>query len=106
MSTANEPRGEIVEQFIASLSSMFFLNDFVFRKPSYLTGGQQREVTDLMLVLGQECVFVSIKGTDGEDKATERFRLWVKKKAGQATTNARPELRCRGLTVSVRSAPC
>lgn len=89
MSNADEPRGEIVERFVAGLSSMFFLNDFVFRKPSYLTNGRQREVTDLMLVLGQECIFVSIKGTDGEEKTDERFRLWANKKAKQATKNAR-----------------
>lgn len=39
MSSPNEQRGEFVERFIADLSSMFFLNDFVFRRPSYMTGG-------------------------------------------------------------------
>jgi hypothetical protein len=84
-----EQRGGYVERFIAGLSSMFFLNDFVFQKPSYHTHGHKREVTDLMLVLGQECIFVSVKGTDGEEKAPERFRLWAQKKSGQASTNAR-----------------
>lgn len=84
-----EQRGDYVERFIAGLSSMFFLNDFVFRQPSYQTHGQKREVTDLMLVLGQECMFVSVKGTDGEDKTVDRFRLWAQKKAGQAARNAR-----------------
>jgi hypothetical protein len=89
MSSPTEQRGEFVERFIADLSSMFFLNDFVFRQPSYMTGGQKREVTDLLLVLNQECILVSVKGTDGEEKTPERFHLWVQKKAGQASTNAR-----------------
>jgi hypothetical protein len=89
MSLPNEQRGDFVEQFIADLSSLFFLNDFVFRKPSYITGRQKREVTDLLLVLNQECILVSIKGTDGEEKTHERFHLWVQKKAGQASKNVR-----------------
>lgn len=89
MSSPNEQRGEFVERFIADLSSMFFLNDFVFRRPSYMTVGQKREVSDLLLVLNHECILVSVKGTDGEEKAIERFHLWAQKKAGQASTNAR-----------------
>lgn len=46
MSSPTEQRGDFVERFIAGLSSMFFMNDFVFRKPCYITGGQKREVTD------------------------------------------------------------
>jgi len=89
MSLPNEQRGEFVEQFIANLSSLFFLNDFVFRKPSYITGREKREVTDLLLVLNQGCILVSVKGTDGEDKTHKRFHLWVQKKALQASNNAR-----------------
>jgi hypothetical protein len=89
MSLPHEQRGEHVERFIASLSSMFFLNDFVFRKPSYITSGQMREVTDLLLVLNRECILVSVKGTDGEVKTHARFHLWAQKKARQASNNAR-----------------
>jgi hypothetical protein len=89
MALPHEQRGEYVERFIADLSSMFFLNDFVFRKPSYITGGQKREVTDLLLVLNQECILISVKGTDGEVKTDDRFHLWVQKKAGQASNNAK-----------------
>lgn len=89
MALPPEQRGEYVERFIAGLSSMFFLNDFVFRKPSYITGGQKREVTDLLLVLNQECILISVKGTDGEEKTDERFHLWAQKKASQASNNAK-----------------
>jgi hypothetical protein len=89
MSLSNEQRGEFLERFIADLSSLFFLNDFIFRKPSYITARQKREVTDMMLVLNQECILVSVKGTDGEEKTRERFHLWVQKKAGQASNNAK-----------------
>ena len=89
MSLPNEQRGDFVEQFIANLTSLFFLNDFVFRKPSYITGRQKREITDLLLVLNQECILVSIKGTDGEEKTHERFHLWVQKKAGHASKNVK-----------------
>lgn len=89
MSLPNEQRGVYVERFIANLSSIFFLNDFVFRKPSYITSGQKREVTDLLLVLNQECILVSVKGTDGEEKTDDRFHLWAQKKAGQASNNVR-----------------
>jgi hypothetical protein len=89
MSSPHEQRGEFVERFIAGLSSLFFLNDFVFRRPCYVTGGQKREVTDLLLVLNRECILVSVKSTDGEAKAPERFHLWVQKKAWQASNNAK-----------------
>jgi len=89
MALPHEQRGEYVERFIADLSSMFFLNDFVFRKPSYVTGGHKREVTDLLLVLNQECILISVKGTDGEEKTDDRFHFWVQKKAGQASNNAK-----------------
>jgi len=89
MSRPKEQRGEFVERFVAQLGSMFFLNDFVFRKPSYITGPHKREVTDLLLVLNQDCILVSVKGGDGEEKAPERFNFWAQKKARQATINAR-----------------
>jgi hypothetical protein len=89
MASIQEERGEFVERFIADLSSMFFLNDFVFCRPSYVTGGQKREVSDLLLVLNEECILLSVKGTNGEEKTPDRFLRWAQKKAAQATTNAR-----------------
>jgi hypothetical protein len=84
-----EPRGSVVERLIAELASMFFMKDFVFLRPSYVTSGQQREVTDLMFLLNDECVLVSVKGTDGNEKTTERLSLWVAKKALEASKNAK-----------------
>lgn len=89
MPTQHEERGEIVERLIAELSSVFFMKDFVFRSPSYLTGGQKRQVTDLMFLLNHDCILVSVKGTDGNEKTTNRLSLWAAKKARQASKNAK-----------------
>lgn len=85
----DEPRGTFVERLIAELASMFFMKDFVFLNPSYVTSGEKRQITDLMFLLNDECVFVSVKGTDGNEKTTERLSLWAAKKARQASKNAK-----------------
>lgn len=82
-------RGAVVELFIAELASRFFMKDFVFLSPTYITRGEKRQITDLMFLLNDECVLVSVKGTDGNDKTEERLPLWVAKKARQATKNAK-----------------
>jgi hypothetical protein len=84
-----EPRGTVVEQLIADLASMFFMKDFVLLSPSYVTRGEKRQVTDLMFLLNGECILVSVKGSDGNEKATERLSLWAAKKAQQASKNAK-----------------
>jgi hypothetical protein len=89
MRTKGEERGEIVERLIADLSSMFFMRDFVFRSPSYLTGGEKRQVTDLMFLSNDDCILASVKGTDGNEKTTTRLPLWAAKKARQASKNAK-----------------
>jgi len=78
-----------VERLIAQLASMFFLNDFVFLSPSYVTGGQKRQVTDLMFLLKDKCAMVSVKGTDGNAKAATRLTNWAAKKAHEASKNAK-----------------
>ncbi len=84
-----ESRGTALERFIADLTSMFFLNDFVYLSPSYMTSAHKRQLTDLMFLLNGECVLVSIKGTDGNEKTTNRLALWAAKKAQQASKNAK-----------------
>jgi hypothetical protein len=88
----DKQRGKVVERLIADLSSMFFMKDFVFRNPSYVTSGQEREVTDLMFVLNQDCMIVSVKGTDGRDKTAARLPLWARKKVWEASKNAKTAL--------------
>jgi hypothetical protein len=39
--------------------------------------------------LNNECVLVSVKGTDGSEKTNERLSLWAEKKARQACINAK-----------------
>ena len=89
MQTKLETRGEMLERLIAELSSMFFMKDFVFRSPSYVTHGDKRQITDLMFLLNHDCIFVSVKGTDGNEKTTDRLSLWAAKKARQASRNAK-----------------
>src|SRR5262245_52513622 len=84
-----ERRGETVERRVAKLSSVFFMKDFIFRSPSYLTSGEERQVTDLMFLLNRDCMLVSVKGTDGQEKTATRLPLWAAKKASQATKNAK-----------------
>lgn len=85
----NESRGSALERFIADLASFFFLKDFVFLSPCYVSGGNKRQITDLMFVLNHECVLVSIKGSDGNEKAPQRLELWAAKKAFQSGKNAK-----------------
>src|SRR5438309_1323629 len=89
MPRQRKERGEIVERLIAELSSMFFMKDFVFRSPSYVTSGEKRQVTDLMFLLNHNCILVSVKGTDGNEKTPERLSLWAAKRARQASKNAK-----------------
>lgn len=88
MPVATESRGKVLERMIAEMSSRFFMRDFVF-KPYYVTAGEERELTDLMLVLNQECIPISVKGTEGEEKSPERLSLWLTKKVRQASKNAK-----------------
>ncbi len=67
---------------------MFFMKDFVFRSPSYLTSGVKRQITDLMFLLKNDCLLVSVKGTDGTEKATDRLALWAAKKASKNAKTA------------------
>jgi hypothetical protein len=83
MQTKFDVRGEMVERLIAELTSMFFMKDFVFRSPSYLTGGDKRQITDLMFLLNRDCIFVSVKGTDGNEKTTDRLSHWQTKRPGK-----------------------
>ena len=88
----DKQRGKVVERLIADLSSMFFMKDFVLRNPFYVTSGQEREVTDLIFLLNQDCMIVSVKGTDGRDKSADRLPLWARKKVWEASKNAKTAL--------------
>jgi hypothetical protein len=85
----NEPRDTALERLIAELSSVFFMRDFVFLDPTYVSSGQKRQLTDLMFLLNQECMVVSVKGTDGEEKPAARVPFWALKKSREASKNAK-----------------
>src|ERR1700724_1351329 len=74
-------RGLMVERFIGNFSSQFFMKEFVYMNVKFMSGGQLKShPADLLFVLGDECIVVSIKGTDGEPKSEEKLKLWLKKK--------------------------
>lgn len=85
----SESRGTALEHVVAELTSTFFMKDFVFLSPTYMTSGQQRQVTDLMFLLNDQCILASVKGTDGYEKAPQRISLWAAKKVRQASKNAK-----------------
>lgn len=82
-------RGRLLEQLTAQFSSLFFMKDFVLLHPTYLSSGSRRELTDLLLVLNNRCIVISLKGTDGRIKTTERLARWLAKKAFEGSTNAK-----------------
>jgi len=45
-----------------------------------------------MFLLNQNCMMVSVKGTDGRVKRTERLSHWARKKVGEMTKNAKTAL--------------
>lgn len=88
----SESRGTALEHLIGDLSATFFMKDFVFLNPTYTSNGQKRQVTDLLFLLNQDCMVVSVKGTDGEEKTAERLPLWAMKKSREASKNAKTAL--------------
>lgn len=83
-------RGPLVERFIADFSSQFFMKDFVYMNVKFMSGGQLKShPADLLFVLDDECIVISIKGTDGEPKSDEKLKLWLKKKTWDGSQAAK-----------------
>ena len=83
-------RGLLVEQFIGRFSGQFFMKDFVYMNVKFMSGNQLKShPADLLFVLGDECIVVSVKGTDGGWKSEEKLTLWLKKKAWQGSQAAK-----------------
>jgi len=82
-------QGHLLEQIIADFNSHFFMNDFVLLNPNYVKRGSQKEVCDLLLVLNDECVVVSVKGTDGRHRADAKLRHWLVKKTWEGSKQAK-----------------
>ncbi|MFZ1008471.1 MAG: hypothetical protein WAN65_16635 [Candidatus Sulfotelmatobacter sp.] len=87
--SGKDSRGTALERLIGELSATFFMRDFVFLNPTYSSNGQKRQVTDLLFLLNQDCMVVSVKGTDGEEKTGARLPLWTMKKSREASKNAK-----------------
>ncbi len=84
-----EQRGHIIERLTGHFTGQFFMKDFVFLNPYYTSGGVKKELADLLLVLDDECCVLSLKGTDGEEKADDKLRRWLRKKTRQGSQSAK-----------------
>lgn len=83
-------RGLLVERFVGEFSSQFFMKDFVYINVKFMSGNQLKaHPADLLFVLEDECIVVSVKGTDGNPKSDERLNLWLKKKARDGSQAAK-----------------
>jgi hypothetical protein len=72
-------RGRLLEQITADFGSLFFMKDFVYLDHKYVSGGNERSLADLLLVLNNECIVISLKGTDGRIKSDTRLKSWLTK---------------------------
>ena len=82
-------QGHLLEQIIAKFSSRFFMKDFVILNPKYERSGNQRELADLLLVLDDSCIVVSVKGTDGKFKSKTKLKNWLAKKTLEGLRQAK-----------------
>lgn len=83
-------RGLMLERFIGNFSSQFFMKDFVYINVKFMSQRQLKShPADLLFVLGDECIVVSVKGTDGEPKTEEKLKLWLKKKCWDGSQAAK-----------------
>src|SRR5439155_21568915 len=84
-----EKHGHITDQMTGDFTSRFFMKDFVFLNPSYTSSGVRKELSDLLLVLGNECFVLSLKGTDGKEKDDDKLRRWLQKRTRQGSQSAK-----------------
>src|SRR5258708_21075705 len=83
-------RGPLVERIMGKFSSQLFMKDFVYMNNKFMSGDQfKSHPADLIFVLGDECIVVSVKGTDGEPKSDEKLALWLKKKTSDGSQAAK-----------------
>ena len=72
--------------------------------PDYSSGGLHKELADMLFILHDECMVVSIKGTDDQPKPAERLRNWLRKKTWQASKGAKAGIqRLATVTFSARN---
>lgn len=84
--------GHLLEQIIANFSSRFFMRDFVLLNPKYSRAVYEKELADILLVLDDTCIVVSVKGTDGESKGESKLKSWLSKKRLKEASRLRAEL--------------
>lgn len=83
-------RGPFVERFIGEFSSQFFMKDFIYMNVKFMSGNQVKShPADLLFVLGNDCIVVSVKGTDGQPKSDDKLALWLKKKTWDGSQAAK-----------------
>lgn len=82
-------KGHLLEQIIGDFSSKFFMKDFVILNPKYNRAGHEKELADLLLVLDDKCIVVSVKGTDGNPKSEAKLKNWLAKRTGEGLRQAK-----------------
>jgi len=82
-------RGHLIEQMAGDFTSRFFMRDFVFLNAEYSSARLKKELADVLLILDEECIVISIKGTDGELKSRDRLKSWLKKKTWEGSKAAK-----------------
>ena len=82
-------QGHLLEQIIANFNSHFFMNDFVFLNPKYFSYGNEKGLCDLLLILNDECIVISVKGTDGRYKSDSKLQNWLVKKTWEGSKQAK-----------------
>jgi hypothetical protein len=65
------------------------MNDFVFLNPKYVRGKNEKELCDLLLVLNNEAIVISVKGADDEAKQEARLINWLGKKTWKGSNQAK-----------------
>src|SRR5262245_38056847 len=81
--------GHLLEQIIANFNSLFFMNDFVFLNPKYFRDENEKELCDLLLILNDECIVISVKGTDGRYRSDSKLQNWLVKKTWEGSKQAK-----------------
>jgi len=82
-------QGHFLEQIIASFSSRFFMKDFVLLNPKYFRAGHEKELADLLLVLNDTCIVISVKGTNEKPKSETKLKSWLTKRTLEGSKQAK-----------------
>ena len=96
-------RTDAAELYVEKLLSIPFFAEFVFRSPTKVVGGSEKEVADLLISLGSMSVLISQKcQQDPDSRDQTKTESWARKQAKNAAAQLQGALR----TGSNRPAWC